>query len=142
MLVTPCTTRFLERHDAVICLRDLQPAVARCLDAMLSWHSTQTRHKESQLLAYIRSPVSLVALSSLKVVSILPVSRSVQAKNMDETSSEHHLHAATKIFGEWRSEPEQKFKEIFKEAEQLAEELGESIRLPRCAFSAAHRARL
>ena len=45
-------------------------------------------------------------------------------------TSEKLLDAAAKIFGGWRSENEQKFKEIFKEAQQLAEELGESIRPP------------
>ena len=46
------------------------------------------------------------------------------------STSELLLDTAIKIFGGWRSESEQKFKEIFKEAEQLAEELGESIRPP------------
>ena len=105
-------------------------------------YSTQTRQKASQLLASIRSPTFLVALFSLKAVStvLLPVSRAVQAKSMDVTTSQQLLDAATKIFGEWRSEPEQKFKEVFKEAEQLAEELGESIRPPRCASSSVYRA--
>ena len=46
------------------------------------------------------------------------------------STSEQLLDAAAKIIGGWGSEHEQKFKEIFKEAEQLAEELGESIRPP------------
>ena len=46
------------------------------------------------------------------------------------STSDQFLDSAAKIFQGWRSEPEQTFKEIFKEAEQLTEELGESIRPP------------
>ena len=141
-LVALCTTRLLERHDAIICLCDLLPAVIRCLEEMTSWHSTDTRQKASQLLGSLRSSCFIVSLFSLKAVSavLLPVSRALQAKDMDIVTAERLLESATQIVQEWRREPEQKFAEIFSDAERAAERLGEVIHPPRCASSSVYRA--
>ena len=46
------------------------------------------------------------------------------------STSEQLLGAAAKVLAGWGSKPEQKFKEIFMEAEQMADELEESTRPP------------
>ena len=87
-LVTLCTTRFLERHEAVTCLCELLPMVLKTLEYICDWEARDTRQKADQLRTSLCRPqyiVSLFALGSVTEV-VHPVARSSLVRCRRETS--------------------------------------------------------
>lgn len=79
-LVKLCTTRFVERHEAVITVVSLLPFVVGALEKMTQWHSRDARMKANTMLRSIESFDFLFALHALSAVSGLlqPAARGIQ----------------------------------------------------------------
>ena len=75
-LLTLCTTRFVERHTAVVTLWDLLPYVVTALEKMQGWKTQSTGYEARTLKNSILKADFLIGLICLKEVSALlrPVS--------------------------------------------------------------------
>jgi len=83
-LLSLCTTRFVERHTSVQCLRNLLKYVMQALHVMTEWQSPEIRKKAASLINSISKSsfiVSLVVLEELCSV-LFPTTRMLQISNI------------------------------------------------------------
>ena len=114
-LVKLCTTRFVERHTAVITVWHLLPYIVVSLDAMQSWKIQTTGHDARTLLNSILKADFLVGLICLREVSAMlhPVSLSLQRENVDLVQALTDIEDLITVLKQWRTEAEQEFSRLF-----------------------------
>jgi len=66
-----CSTRFIERHTAVIVFSEMMPFVVEALQGMSRWDSADTRCTALQLLNRILTPQFIVYLAVLEISIVL-----------------------------------------------------------------------
>ena len=84
-LTTLCKTRFVERHTAVVTLRELLPFVIEALERMTEWASTESRRSAQSLLSSILHSDFIVGFAVLEKMAgiLLPLTRALQAVDME-----------------------------------------------------------
>ena len=125
-LVTLCETRFVERHESVLVVRQLLPYIVVCLEEMLAWDSLDTRKDARRLLKSLQDPQFLVALVLAEKVSAVlrPVSRSLQQIGSDLVKAMSTISATQSKLYTWRKGEENEFASMFEEAMLLGENIG------------------
>ena len=76
---------------------------------MVLWYSSDTREKAGQLRRSVSSAAFVVSLYSLESVTavVLPVSRALQAKQIDAVTALEGVSTCTKVLQDWREEPDE-----------------------------------
>ncbi len=84
-LTTLCQTRFIERHTAVVTLRQLLPFVLDALESMKEWTSAETRRSAHTLLNSILQSDFIVGLIILENLSgiLLPLTHALQTVGVE-----------------------------------------------------------
>lgn len=142
-LINLCTTRFIERHQSVLVVKALLPAIVACLENMLAWDSGEVRKSARNLLCSMIKPNFLVALVMLEKVSavLMPVSKLLQDTQMDLPQAFSILEDLTQTLQEMRSESCNA--SCIDEARDLGKKLGlsdsEMDKRPRFSQRAKHR---
>ena len=110
-LVTLCTTRFVEKHSAVIAFWSLLPYITDALTTMNSWQSQQSGAQASMLLNSILKTEFLVGLICLREVFTLlqPVSLALQAVGTDLVQVLNNIDVTLSVLHQWRSQSETTF---------------------------------
>jgi len=121
-LVSVCSTRFIERHTAVLVFSEMMPFVVEALHGMTRWNSADTRRSSLQLLNNILTPqfiVSLVMLESITAV-MHPVSYSLQKVGIDIIGAIQQVDNLLAVLCDWRKDAEEKFSKLFDKSKQIA----------------------
>jgi hypothetical protein len=138
-LSTLCTTRFIERHTAIVCLRSLLPFVMEALTRMSSWHCSEAR-KTATMLSNTTCQsdfiVSLIVLETLSAL-LLPTTRALQKKDVNLTEALRNLGDLLISIKNLRTA--ETFSKLFEEAGQLAKLLDVTLTKPRTAKRSVHR---
>jgi hypothetical protein len=84
-LLSLCTTRFVERHTAVQCFRNVMKYVMKALYLITEWQSPEARSKATTLNNSICQSSVIVSLVILEEVSsiMLPITRMLQTSSID-----------------------------------------------------------
>ena len=139
-LVTLCSTRFVERHTAVVCLRSLLPYVLQALDEIKTWQSNEVRKNATNLQNSILQSDFFVCLVILEKISslLLPITRSLQTIASDLVEAMTGVNELIKELEALRSE--ERFSSLFREASSLASKCNITIMKPRTANRSIFRA--
>ena len=132
-LVGLCSTRFVERHTAVLVFSELLPFTVEALQGMSNWESTDTRKKASQLLNSILTTQFVICLVVLESITALmhPISESLQKVGNDIIKSLNEIDELVELLSNWRLTAESKFSELFIKAETYGDMLGVTLTAPR-----------
>ena len=127
-LVSLCLTRFIERHESVLVLKELLQFVYQSLKDMENWDSYETRKSAHSLLCSIQKPAFLIGLIMLENISgiMRPVSVSLQAIGKDLVHALAEIKDMLKLLEELHSYDDLKFDEkIFQETHKIASKINE-----------------
>ena len=138
-LTTLCKTRFVERHTAVVTMRELLPYVIEALETMKNWASIDARRSAQSLLNSILQSDFIVGLIVLEKLAglLLPLTRALQTVGMDLVEAFSLINDTKSLLNSVRSD--EKFAAMFKEAEKLADSLDVVLKQPRIARKSVHR---
>ena len=103
-LVGLCSTRFIERHTAVLVFSELLEFTVEALQGMSHWESADTRRNATQLLHSILTPQFIICLVLLESVTALmhPVSQSLQRVGADIVSALQQIDGLVSVLCEWQ----------------------------------------
>jgi hypothetical protein len=139
-LTTLCTTRFIERHTAIVCFRSLLAFIMDALDCMASWQSTEARKTANSLKNSICQSDFVVSLVILEHISglMLPTTRALQTVGLDLVEAMHGVDDLVSSLRSMRSA--EHFTKLFQEASNVASTvLGISLAKPRIASRSKYR---
>ena len=122
-LVSLCLTRFIERHESVLVVKELLQFVYLSLKDMEDWDSYETRKSAHNLLSSIQKPAFLIGLIMLEEISgiMRPVSVSLQSSGKDLVRALAEIKDMQELLEEMRNYDAVKFDEkIFQESLKLA----------------------
>ena len=139
-LVTLCTTRFVEGHTSVVCLRSLLKYVMAALQRMSDWQSPDARKTAIILMNSIEESSFVVSLVVLELLSglLLPTTRQLQKPSPDIVFVMDNFGVLTDTLRQMRSAD--KSKELFAEASLVANMLDIKLSKPRLASRSIYRA--
>ena len=140
-LVTLCSTRFVERHTAVLVFRELLSFIVEALQGMSAWESSVTRKNASQLLHSLLTPQFIVALLILESVTGLmqPVSQHLQKVGNDLIAALQNVDNLVAVLSQWWNRATAKFAELFQLAEELCQKLDVNLTAPRVVGKSQYR---
>jgi hypothetical protein len=128
-----CATRWIQCHDAVLIMTELYHPVVAALEKIKLWDD-----KESSSGAFI---LQNAALQSDYIISLLcaekllayslPLCKTLQSADTDLASAVNNAENTVSVVKRIRENAEQKFGNIFKSVENLAESSGTKIQMPR-----------
>lgn len=132
-----CETRWVERHEAVLTFLDVLPCLPEILQKMADQDQGNRRSATPpfSLLQSIMSSefiISLVILSDILGIT-LPLSRSLQAIEIDILSAVQLINTTTASIKRQRETSTDTFKKLFNQAEVMANEIGADITVRRIA---------
>jgi len=142
-LVSVCSTRFIERHTAVLVFSEMMPYVVEALHGMTRWNSTDTRRTALQLLNNILTPqfiVSLVMLESITAV-MHPVSCTLQKVGIDIIGAIQQVDNLLAVLRDWRKDAEKK-SELFDKSNKIATDFDIPMSCPRAARLSRYRSNI
>ena len=125
-LVSLCLTRFIERHESVLVVKELLQFVYLSLKDMEDWDSYETRKSAHNLLSSIQKPAFLIGLIMLENISgiMRPVSVSLQAIGKDLVHALAEIKDMLKLLEELHSYDDLEFDEkIFQETRKIASKI-------------------
>ncbi|KAJ3649397.1 hypothetical protein Zmor_021144 [Zophobas morio] len=127
-----CETRWVERHEAVLTFLDILPCLPVILQKMADKGDKRAATAFSLLHAITSSEflVSLVILADILGIT-LPLSRSLQATEIDILSAMKLLDTTTASLQTKRETNTDAFKKLFNQVEGLANEIGTEITVRR-----------
>jgi hypothetical protein len=131
-LKTLCTTRFIERHTAIVCMRSLLRFIEEVLLIMkTTWQSNEARKAASTLHSSICQTEFIISVVILEEVCalMLPLTRQLQAVDMDLINAMSGVDDLLESLQGLRSEDV--FSKLFADMTNLAELLGITITKPR-----------
>jgi len=136
-----CTTRFIERHDAIITALDLLPLAQQALQKMTTWESRDARSNAVNLLNSISKFDFIVTLQALAKMSALMigVSRALQRPGIDIIQALSDVALVERAMNAMRDDADTEFSTIFKKAAALAEQMDVQIGKPRTASRSVFR---
>ena len=130
-----CDTRWVERHDAVLQFRESLGSIAKALETVSQWREPSSAAKARSLLTSILDAEFVIATLALyDVLSVtLPLSRLLQKPDLEMNSASDIVKDTIVVLSEKRNplNVEKTFKEIFAHAEEIAENMGAQLDVPR-----------
>lgn len=135
-----CETRWVERHESLLAVVDLFPAVVRCLETMQMEGNAATSRSASMLLHSLKTSSNIIGLAVAQHVSslLLPLTTLLQAKSIDLIACCAEVDAIVAILKQKRESPGA-FSDIFAKASALCSLAGTEITVPRLAGRQQHR---
>lgn len=133
-LVKMCPTRWVEKHESVLAFCELLPHVRAALETISTeWRDHETISSARSLLHSIACSEFLVALAVLhNALSLtLPLSQQLQAVDIDLIESQQLIDDLIGVLEGWRNDSENRFLQIYEEAENLAKAAATEISMPR-----------
>lgn len=139
-----CPTRWVQRHDAVLVMVQLLPAVAAALEEIKSWEDKDSSSNASLLLNSLEHSEFIISLlCSEKLLGYtLVLSKVLQTVNIDLVSVINLASNVEIAVNQIRENSEQEFYKIFKIASSVADSLGVSIALPRITKKQVNRSNI
>lgn len=136
-----CPTRWVERHDSILQLEEILPAIHYALEEISTWEDSDTSSSAIQLCSSIKSSAFLISLHILaKVFSLsLPLCRSLQLENVDLLAAVNMVNQLKDKIQEIRINDKTEFSIIFNSAKAQAELFGTNLIIPRLASRQTHR---
>lgn len=130
-----CETRWVERFDSIITFKDFFEPIYNALENIYSSGNDESSSKAFMFQQTLKNGGFIVALVIIYEVFSLaePLSVSLQTKNADLASAVNMADGLNCLLKEMRENAEVKFHELFCDALNLAEEVGEEIKIPRVA---------
>jgi len=143
-LAAVCSTRFIERHTAVLVFSEMMPFVVEALQGMTHWSSVDTRRTALQLLNSILTPQFIVSLVILESITALmhPVSSSLQKVGIDIIGAIQQIDNLLAVLRDWRENAETKFSELFDKSNKLANDFDIAMSCPRAARLSQYRSNI
>ena len=117
-LVKMCETRWVERHDALMCFIELYHVVVAALTAMSDWDDPVTRRVSAALLTAVTSVEFVVTLfATANVMALMrPPSVKMQGRDQDLAQAMPLVEVALSELREKRSKVDESFREVFSRA--------------------------
>lgn len=80
-----CETRWVERHESLLALVELFPAVLRCLETMQVNGNASTSRNAALLLHSLKTSANIIELAVAQHMSslLLPLTTQLQSKSLD-----------------------------------------------------------
>lgn len=127
-----CETRWVERHEAVLAFLDVLP----CLPGILQKIADQGDRRATTAFSLLQTIMSSEFLVSLVILAdilgiTLPLSRSLQAIEIDILSAVQLINTTTASLQRQRETSSDAFKKLFAMVEALANEIGTEITVRR-----------
>ena len=140
-LVHLCETRWKERHESLMTLVALFPAVVKCLEEMQVIGNLATSRNASLLLNSLRTCANIMALAIAQHMSsvLLPLTSQLQSKSLDFVSCCTEVDAIVTVMAHYRNS-EDAFGEFFSKASELFQMVETEITVPRLTGNQRHRA--
>lgn len=141
-LTAMCETRWVENHDGLLRFKEIYKAIAGALEELIGDRDCDTSSKASSFVKSISNSqfaVSLCCLNSL-FASTLPLCKMLQSTSCDLAAAVQHVELIINHFKNMRENSETEFADIYLDAENLLEFLGEKIAMPRITGRQQHRA--
>jgi hypothetical protein len=139
-----CETRWIERHDAVLCFIELYEATLDFLDKCTNLDS-ETASKARMFQNTIETTEFLVSLSILgQVLSItLPLAKSLQKVQLDLYEATGYIANTISCIQDKRDQADESFKQPWSTAEDLMKKAGlGDMSMPRVARFQRHRSNI
>ncbi|KAK4871959.1 hypothetical protein RN001_016083, partial [Aquatica leii] len=128
-----CPARWIQRHDTVLVMVQLLPAVAAALEEIKSWDDKDSSSNASLLLNSVEhSEVIISLLCSEKLLGYsLVLSKFLQTVNIDLVSVVNLASNVESAICQIRENSKEEFSKIFRNANSIAESLSVTITMPR-----------
>lgn len=128
-----CATRWVQRHDAVMVIVELMPAVCATLEEIQQWEDKNSSSGAFVLLHAIQQSEFIVSLmSSAKLLSyILKLSKSFRSYDSDLSTAISYAETTVSAISNIRQHAKEEFSAVFKECNEMANMLGTEISQPR-----------
>ncbi|XP_045471718.1 52 kDa repressor of the inhibitor of the protein kinase-like [Harmonia axyridis] len=128
-----CPTRWVERHDSILLLQEMLPAVQEALEEVSQWKDVELASMASQLLCGLLSSSFIISLQVMaRVFSLsLPLARFLQHEHIDLLNAMNMVTNLKGTIEKIRTNAEEEFATIFNASETMAELLSTSIKAPR-----------
>jgi hypothetical protein len=128
-----CPTRWVERHDSVIILKQMLLPVVAALEEIQSWSCKDSSSNAFLLLCGIRQSSFIISLlCAEKLLSYtLPISKILQSTDLDISEALNNVDSVISVLQNIRTNVENEFKIIFNEACEIADALEITIAMPR-----------
>ncbi|KAK7003520.1 52 kDa repressor of the inhibitor of the protein kinase [Biomphalaria glabrata] len=132
-LLAMCETRWVHKHEAVLRFKEIYPAIMAALEELQAVHNKETSNQAVQLLNTLRTSNFVVCLAVLEKVMgyILPLSKQLQATNIDLAKAFSHVDTVLNALNILRSNAEDECTHICNAAKDLLEENGGMLQIPR-----------
>ena len=136
-----CETRWVERHESLLALVELFPAVLRCLETMQVDGNAPTARNASLLLHSLKTCANIVGLAVAQHMSslLLPLTTRLQTKSLDLIACCTEADAVVAILRQYR-ESADAFADIYCTVSTLCNMAGTEITVPRVTDRQRHRA--
>jgi hypothetical protein len=143
-LVSLCTTRFVERHEAISRFWDSLPSIVSALQEMEGWHDREASSRAYALRSCIEKSDTLVGLVCLNSFSSImkPLAESLQQKDGDLVRALSLISSVKAMLEDMRSHAETKFRLLYEDLLKMAEKIDATIKVtqPRIASRSTYRA--
>lgn len=136
-----CPTRWVERHDSILLLAELLPAIHSAFEEISIWKDTDVSSSAVQLQCAVEKSSFLVSLQILaKIFSLsLPLCRALQLENMNLLAAMNMVNFLKDKLQEMRVNCETEFSVIYDSTKVLTESLGISLATPRLSTKQTQR---
>ncbi len=143
-LLQYCSTRWVERHNAVNVFIELQPYVIQVLQHAIESSDAKASAIARALLSAMEAPTFIVAITVAHNIMALtlPLSKALQDPHTHVGDAMYRVNSVTKHLSEMRDSVETEFRGIFGEARIMAEGLGVELEIPRRVVRQQHRANI
>ncbi|CAN8025503.1 unnamed protein product [Ixodes persulcatus] len=133
LLVSLCETRWVERHDCILTVIELQEPIAAAFQQLDDSGASDSASRAHMLLLSASSSAFLIILhTAAKALALtLPLSKALQAVSIDLPSALSYVKEVNAALGQMRQNMEHEFKSIFDVATKAAEFFDTVIALPR-----------
>jgi hypothetical protein len=135
-----CETRWIERHESLLALVELFPAVLRYLETMQVDGNAATSRNVAMLQHSLKTCANLIGLTVAQHMSslLLPLTTLLQTKSIDLIGCCAEVDALVTIVKKYRDSSDA-FAEIFAKCSTLCSLSGTAITIPRSAGHQQHR---
>ncbi|XP_049769534.1 zinc finger MYM-type protein 1-like [Schistocerca cancellata] len=132
-LTSLCETQWVERHDSVLQFSADLVKIVETLGKIAEWHDPSTAGKTASLMLNLCS--SQFVLSLLCLSDVLPLTQSLskllQKPSIDLSDSARHVKNTIAVLVSRRENLVTSFSNVRKRAEELADQLGIELNIPR-----------
>ena len=129
-----CETRWIERHESLLAVVELFPAIVRCLEDMQVDSNAPTARNAAMLLNSFKTCSIIIGLVVAQHISsiLLPLTTLLQSKSIDLVDCCSEVGTMVSVLKKYRETPETS-NDIFCEASVLSEMIGTEVTMPRLA---------